>query len=51
MLKRALLMKDAILTVQDQEEWDRKLPCKLREKDFSLMAKVVSVLEVQGIEF
>ena len=49
MLKRALLMKEAILTVQDQEEWERKLPCKLGEKDFALMGKVVLVLEVQEI--
>ena len=48
MLKRALLMKDAIKTLQDQEEWDSKVPVKFREKDFDLMAKVVLVLEVEA---
>ena len=46
MLERALKLRGAITKVLEMEEWSAKIDIRFRDRDWDIMEKVVSVLEV-----
>ena len=46
MLERALKLRGAITKVLEMEEWSAKIDIRFRARDWDIMEKVVSVLEV-----